>query len=297
MNSATLILWMFGLMTHIGDDTIGGLDVKEGVALVSDQHHLPFMGIIDRIDTTPRFRLHEFKQGDEVIFEDGVEAGGASASAAFQSFTPTLGEPITNSLLDEPIKEMRPHDDVVAWIHYPQGDLDIIGLKTYEGKFSRRGDFVRSQCVPASTVFKTTATQNVVTMYVKRGDRSRVPFDLEGLTLIIIINEPSLRNTLHTPDVSLHFTNYGRLLERRYGIVPRNIASVMDGNPCARPEALSPNTTLGMLLPQVLPQVQQLTQGVDVQSGLRHAVAPASLDVLLRIFVAEHSSCTNTDWP
>jgi hypothetical protein len=293
LNEVILTMWMIGLMTHVGDDSVGGKDIKSAVAVVAGKegHHHAGIIIFDRIDSVLRVQFAPVVPRDEVTFEGVMPNGGAHATADFQSFMPTLTEPVTNSMVDEWVKKQEPHDGI-AWIHYPGGTVDIYRLKTNEGLFFRGNDFVRSQCVPAVTSFSTT-TDGDVTMYVKHADRTRTRFEIEGKALLVVINEPD--SSPSPAEAPFHFTNYDVLLERRYGVVPRHVASVRQGDRCEHAKALNENTTLGDLLDEFLPGPfpQSLAPSQqDLTPQHRSAI-----DLLLNIRAGEQPACTNTDWP
>lgn len=295
LKETMLGIWMFGLMTHVGDDAVGGRDTKRAVALITDRNgmqHRPWVLIIDGIPLAPRGRVYYFQPDDEVTFENGVLSGGAEASSKFQRFTPTLAEPLTNSLIDEPVRERRRHDGVVAWIHYPKGALDILGLKPNEGKFYRGNNFVRSQCVTAGTQFNTRMYDDV-DMYIKHHDRTRTHFDLRGSALLIIVNQPD-DDDVTDEEAIPHFANYGQLFERRFGVVPRRLATVREGDPCEDGDALDPDTTFLKLLGPIVTLPRPQTS-LNSQSHAAHL--EPDLSVLLGMRVAEHPACTNTDWP
>jgi hypothetical protein len=295
LNETILTIWMFGLMTHVGNDKVGGPDKKEAVAIVSDTngtHHRPVMYVEDSHGGW----LYEFRQGDHVRFEEGVTAGRAAATAEFTSYTPTLFEPLTNSLLDEPVKEKRTQGRVVAWIHYPQGTLGIVGLKYSEAKFFRGNDFVRSQCVPASSWFDAPTHDRVAMIITHDDDGSSDTYHLDPNAFILVVNESE------GSDPSRHFANYGGLLERRFGVIPRAIARVEEGNPCDHPEALPPNMTLGDFIQQLgnrsrFARVKQLNLRTGTKGTSRVSHSALAPDLLLRILVSDDPACTNTDWP
>jgi hypothetical protein len=293
LNEVILTMWMIGLMTHVGDDAVGGVDVKNAVAVVAGRegHHHASILIVDRRDSVPRVQYSDLVSRDRVRFVGQFPSGGAEATPEFQSFVPTLSEPATNSLVDEWVKEQRPHKGV-AWIHYPGGSVDIVNLKAKKGRFFRGNDLVRTQCVPAITSFDTTADGDV-TMYVEHADGTKTPFPIQGKAFLLVVNEPYPRPS--DADVPLHFTNYGMLLKRRYGMVPRHIASVREGEDCGHSKALQEGTTLRELLADLLqiPLPESLAHSQQTLTPQQRSM----IDRLLDTRAGEQPACTNTDWP
>ena len=305
MDKTVLVIWMLGLVSHIGDESIGDRDVKIAAAVVRDQslHHQPVLKIVDfDSDGNFRYREYPFQHNDRVFFEEGVIAGDADADPAFQRFTPTIGEPLTNSMLDEPVKEARGHDDVLAWVHYPKGTLTVVALKNAKADFYRGTDFVRTQCVPATTEF-VADTHDVVMMYVVHDGGSVTPFDLSTSAWLIIQNEASPGGAVDDDTASEHFANYGRLLERRYTVIPRRIASVRSGAKCVKREAVPAQATMrdvlqkSPILQQFLASAQAKIAALQASDAQAAKAAIAVIDDLLDARIADHPACTNTDWP
>jgi hypothetical protein len=300
----TLTIWMLGLMTHVGDDTVGGHYPKKAVAVVADRFHVHQAGmvIVDHFDhPLSRIQVYEFEAGDDVRFEHGVSAGYAEATDDFERFTPALREPLTNSLLDEPVREVRRHDAVLAWIHYPEGILEPVGLKYQEARFFRGNDVVRTQCVPASTVFNAP-THDEVRIIITHDNGTREPIlTVDADAFIIVVNEPSLYSAARSVSPALHFTNYGALVEPRYGVIPRRIAQIEAGNPCADPKALAEHETAFDVLNRIF-ATKQFAKARQFQLAVPAAARHVShsglgLEILVRILIADDPACTNTGWP
>ncbi len=297
MNETVLVILMLGLMTHVGDEKIGGPDPKNAVAIIADRnntHHVPVLYAFTDFSTPP-FTYH-FLPHDRVTFVKGVSAGAARTTCDFRDYTPSILEPLTNSLVDEPVTRAERHKSVAAWIDYPEGELGRVGYQPDEANFFRGSDLVRTQCVPAATYFfAKTETNDDILMQIEHDDGEKVEVPLTRNAFIFVVNQPTLPLPPTDPIASAHFANYGSVLKRRYGVVPRRIASVAAGDPCTLPGTLPRNTTLGDLALQFVTTRLLVTDAIRALQ-MQNQLAAATPEVF-KIRVSEHPACTNTDWP
>jgi hypothetical protein len=290
---AALVIVMTGLMTHIGDDTVAGPDFKSAAAIVLDKHdthHHPTLMVRKCFvnETDANDVEYHLQPNDRIKFRHGVSLGYAETSTAFVQYTPSLAEPLTNSLVDEPIKDTAKHGNVVAWLEYPEGMLDIFWYHTAKAKFFRGSNFVRNQCVPKATYFAATTT-DVVFIDIHHDDGSTTTIPLKQDALVEITNQGDIPLSTDNVAGSAHFANYSGLLERRFGIVPKDVARVESGTRCEQSPTLSgPITTrrLAARLSTQFPTIAaELAMGGDCDDGN------------VGFEASEHPACTNTDWP
>lgn len=282
-----LVILMAGLMTHVGNDTDAGPDRKEYVAIVKDDHssHKPFILIEERFNNEGEDILYYLKPGDVITFErGGVVSGSAVASEQFVQFVPTLTEPLTNSLLAEAVKKNKDHDETVARVQYPEGELFVFFHET-KARFVRGNDVVRVQCVPELTAFVTETTGDV-TMKITHRNGDYEDYSLKPDSLVEIVNQE------HAGDASEHFSNYRGMLRRRYLVVRRAMPTVEEDGPCHEIPQLPPNLTLGEL-----PNVFLATRLAKANTTKVGSTPTARTGSVFDMRLSEHPACTNTDYP
>ena len=283
-------IYMTGLMTHIGDDRVGGPDLKTHVAVLVDRQHRQHRPIIcvdgehlyGGDEATPPYTA-ELRQGDRIMFE-GLIAGRALASRAFEDYVPTLEEPITNALLHDKPRKDEIHDDVVASMKFPKGELGIAWYHQYQADFIRDNRIVRSQCVPEATRFTTNSSYtDKVTMRIVHTQGLPTEVDLEPDAVVALWNQPDAEDD---QERETHFTNYIGVLKPRFMLGIRHVARVRAGDPCR----------LGPQRPTPLPMCSptSLVDPEERHNGMTSAMHKA---INVVIVLSDHPSCTNTDWP
>jgi hypothetical protein len=156
-----------------------------------------------------------------------------------------------------------------------------------EAKFFRGNDFVRHQCVPKTTHF-IGPTIGVVYMDIDHGDGSRTRIELKPTALVEITNQGDLPSSDDKAG-SAHFANYGGLLERRFGIVPRRVANVKTGDKCQNEPTLAGNISATKLAKRFETRLPELAYALEHD--------PQCSEFTVDLAAGEHPACTNTDWP
>ena len=262
---AAFTIYITGMATHIGDDSIAGKDLKHGAAFVVADHHTPVILLAgsQMIPAESGIVTIDLQDGDHITLEGGVTAGKAEASIRFQQFVPSLAEPFTNMLMHEDPKKLAKHSKTI-FLTYPKGDLDIALFHKEQAEFYREGSKVRTQCVPALTEFTASATGNV-TLRVKRA-KGDVVRTLEPDAAILIRNDVPSNHTPTPDELEKHFTKYAGVLKKRNIFTPARIATVKAiATPCDQTPVATSATFV--VIPGWEPKI------------------------------ADQPECTNTDWP
>jgi hypothetical protein len=272
MLKIALTIMMAGLMTHMGDDTLPGPDMKNGVILVEAQHHDPtiFIGGDQLIPAQSDPYEFELPDDSEVYFSaKGMLDGQAKASNQFQKYTPTLNEPRTNMLVHDDAKKMKKRNDVAAQVFYPAGELDIRFFQRDKGHFLRNGKTVEVECVPAVTQFTATPipTGNV-TMTIVRNGKVLETKTLRADSEVWVTNLPPKDPTLPDAVYERHFQEYRKLMIGKAGVLSEIAIVKRSAERCSA----------GPILPS------------------RAAAAPGPF-FPVHILIDDHPACTNTDYP
>jgi hypothetical protein len=284
-----LTIWMAGLMTHVGDDSIAGMDLKSHVVIVTDRantQHKPTLVVL-----VPDFAASfDLQPGDRITFM-GLPPGRAKADRKFQDYAPSLTEPITNALLDDAPKMNQQHKNITASLEYPNGDLNILVYHTKEANYILNNKVVRHQCVPRLTQFKTTATNPYTLTITHAGNRPPTSLYISTDALVLLVNQPPPHDSDHQPskaEARAHFANYEGILKRRNLVTPRRLAVV---------EASEDDCGAGLTLPDdfdIFDLPGQLFASTDAFAQLATAARSSSDRV---IFLSANPACANTDWP
>lgn len=312
---------MSGLVTHVGTEQTGGPDVKRCAALAADrhQHHEPRLIIEGAFTESGDAVDRRLLPGDRLELL-GIDGAGATpiedfcfnctgsdlcelcelpGLPKFRQFVPTLTEPLTQSLLDDDVRDCKPHDNVVAYLMYPAGVLFNSYYHDKESKYVRGGEVVRSQCVPQVTGYIGIGAGAVILRH--HGTNAHPDIPLAPLAVVTLINQADSGDP---PDdvATAHFRNYGGLLKRRYFIVPRRTASITRGNNCTENPKLKDGTTVDELPDIFLAQyVTRFATAGPLQSfAAQAAQQPTSKPgphIFRTITFSEHPACTNTAWP
>lgn len=296
-----LVILMTGLITHVGNDAVGGPDVKSYAAVVKDDHsgHKPFIYVEGRFTRNGVDIIYELKPGDNITFE-GIAPGGAEATPDFLQDTPSLAEPITQSLIHDAVKMGKDHDEVVAKLVYPAGALYIVDYHYQQSEFYRGDNLVRTQCVPSLTAFYGEST-TPITMIIEHTGGTRTPYDLSDEAIVALVNQADPPQQPTDDEATEHFRNYGRLLKRRYAVIPRRTASVKAGCDCLKLPTLPEGTRVRNLATVFLTQYATTlakpfaSVGPAAAATSHSGVTSHASPIDMRI--SEHPACTNTDWP
>lgn len=285
----TVAILMAGLMTHVGNDTIAGEDPKTHVMMARDRTnaaHTPVLWVL----TNKLSEIIYLKPGDKIRFENLVK-GTAKAQPDFQSYTPSLAEPISHGFLSDAARKNERDRNFFASMEYPEGKLSILFYHNNEANFLRRNRVVRHQCVPRFTLFLSEkSNKDHVRMYIEPSHQGYV--ELTGGALIFLINQPLHRGPVSNAKANEHFANYGSMVKRRNLVTWPRLAAIEEGDPCGRPaEQKLPDDIYiddivgGLSLPAVALNFQKLATDSSGQKALFH------------ILLSANPSCTNTDWP
>lgn len=251
---------MGGLITHVGDNA----KEKDIAALVDDREHIAVLVIEAASAVDGHDHLIRLQNGDLITFP-ALEKGDAELQVP--SAVPSLQKHLIGGKVDDKVKYGKPHAEVMAYLKYPKGTLNVHSWHKYMA--TGAGE---ERCVAKSTRFDATGTVTGRLTVKIENDANANGSNAKATSTVEVPLKPDA--TLYLLNATLsdhagHFQKYRNLATTATGI-----HAITVGPPCNRPASSKAR----------LPSASSVT---------RAGFATAAFEK----FIGDHPECTNSAWP
>lgn len=192
-------VYMFGLISHIGEDNDTAGKFKKHAALIHDEDHQHHARICIRgtdLERRGADVLYSIQHDDEITFS--LPGGIAETDPVFQGSIPHLGFITDGGKLHGNVKSRKKHDHVLAYLVYPAGELTIARMfpKTGRYVFPPGKALDNPHCIGEIVDFRAT-TNNPVVVTITNPKNKTQTYEVKAAGKICVINDSHLTSGHH----------------------------------------------------------------------------------------------------